>query len=567
MKYLILIILIFYKSQGLWQAHDRDASNYDIIIYGGTSAGITAAVQASRMGKSVLLLEPGERIGGLTTGGLGQTDIGNKQAIGGISREFYERIFAYYEDPKHWIWQDKESYKGVVYSRTQEGEKTRWTFEPSVALRIFEDMIEEQEYITVKLNQKLDRVSGVVQTENRIQHIRTLDGAIYSGRIFIDATYEGDLMASAGVSYTIGRESNSTYNESLNGVQANFYNVSLRGKVSKNAVGHNLLPAINPYIVQGDPNSGLLPGINPDKPGIDGSGDSKIQAYCFRMCLTDHPENRIPFSRPQNYDELEYELLFRNYEAAQDLENMYSYGSPPYIPWANSAMPNRKTDTNNKHGFSTDYIGQNYNYPEASYEEREKITENHRNYQKGLMWTLAYHPRIPDIVRNEVSKWGTCKDEFGREDGWPEQLYVREARRMISDYVMNQHHCEGLMIAEDPIGLAAYGMDSHHVQRCIDANGYVQNEGNVECRVAGPFPISYRAIIPGSDETDNLLVPVCLSASHIAFGSIRMEPVFMVLGQSAAIAAVLSIDRNCKVQELPYEVLEKELMKYKQRIK
>jgi hypothetical protein len=567
MKPLITIILIFCNPIEFRDVEKRDSRFFDIVIYGGTSAGISAAVQASRMGKSVLLLEPGQRLGGLTTGGLGQTDIGNKQAIGGISREFYERVFTYYENPEHWKWQDMDSYKGVVYSRTEEGEKTRWTFEPSVALRIFEDMIEEQEYITVKFNQKLDRDSGVVQSGKRIQRIRTLEGDDYSARIFIDATYEGDLMASAGISYTIGRESNSTYNESLNGVQANFYNVSLTGKVSKNAVGHNLLPGIDPYVVKGDPNNGLLPGINPGKPGIDGSGDSKIQAYCFRMCLTDHPENRIPFSRPSNYNELDYELLFRNYEAAENLETMYSYGNPPYIPWANSAMPNRKTDTNNKHGFSTDYIGQNYAYPDASYEEREKIIEDHRNYQKGLMWTLAYHPRIPEMVRNEVSKWGTCKDEFEREDGWPEQLYIREARRMISDYVMKQQNGEGLLVAEDPIGLAAYTMDSHHVQRYIDANGFVQNEGNVECRVAGPFPISYRSIVPKNSESVNLLVPVCLSASHIAFGSIRMEPVFMVLGQSAAIAAVLAIDHNCKVQELPYKALEKELIKYKQRIK
>src|SRR5690606_21070704 len=341
--------------------------------------------------------------------------------------------------------------------------------------------------------------------------IRTISmesGKTYKAKIFVDATYEGDLMAAAGVSYTIGRESNTEYGETLNGVQANKIGLSLSGNISRNGRNHNLVNGVDPYIVKGNKSSGLLPHISAESPGIDGTGDEKIQAYCFRMTLTDHPENQIRFEKPDDYDELNYELLFRNYEAVDDIETMYDYGVP-FLPWANSAMPNRKTDTNNKHGFSTDFIGQNYAYPEASYEEREAIVEAHRNYQKGLMWTLAYHPRIPEKVRHEVSRWGTPKDEFGRSDGWPEQLYIREARRMVSDYVMTQRHCEALETAEDPIGLAAYTMDSHHVQRYVDANGYVQNEGNVEAGVVTPYPISYRAIVPKPSEAANLLVPVC----------------------------------------------------------
>ncbi len=273
------------------------------------------------------------------------------------------------------------------------------------------------------------------------------------------------------------------------------------------------------------------------------------------MCLTDHPDNRIPFKKPADYNELNYELLFRNFEAGET-----------NIPWINSAMPNRKTDTNNRLGFSTDFIGQNYDYPEAGYAEREQIIKRHRDYQQGLMWTLANHPRVPKSVRDEVSRWGTCKDEFERSDGWPDQLYIREARRMISSYVMTQYNCESIRVVNDGIGLAAYGMDSHNVQRYVDKDGFVKNEGDVEVPVKSPYPISYRSIIPKADECSNLLVPVCISASHIAFGSIRMEPVFMVLGQSAATAACLAIDDGLPLQQLNYEKLQKRLIADKQRL-
>jgi hypothetical protein len=541
------------------------AQTYDLVIYGGTSAGVAAAIQASRMGKTVVLIEPGQRLGGLTTGGLGQTDIGNKEAIGGISREFYERVYQYYESPENWNWQNKEDYKGVAYSRTEEGENSRWTFEPSAALAIYHDMLEEEDLITIVYGERLDRESGVEKTGDLIQNITMENGPSYNGRMFMDATYEGDLMATSGVTYTLGRESNQTYGETLNGVQAHRYNVSLRGNVARNARNHEFVDRVDPYVVKGDPSSGLLPYIKEGGPGVEGEGDHHIQAYCYRMCLTDHPDNRISFEQPEGYDSLSYELLFRNFEAADELETMYTYGGG-FIPWANSAMPNRKTDTNNKYGFSTDFIGQNYEYPEASYEEREKIAQAHLDYQKGLMWTLAYHHRIPTKVREEVSQWGTCKDEFEREDGWPSQLYIREARRMVSDLVMTQHHCEGLEVVEEPIGLAAYGMDSHHTQRYVDANGFVQNEGNMQSSVAGPYPVGYRSIIPKKGEADNLLVPVCLSSTHVAFGSIRMEPVFMVLGQSAAIAAAMSLEADQGLHELPYADLKKALIHYGQRI-
>ncbi|MFC4870790.1 FAD-dependent oxidoreductase [Negadavirga shengliensis] len=538
---------------------------YDLVIYGGTSAGVAAAIQSSRMGKSVVLIEPSAHVGGLTTGGLGATDIGNKSAIGGISKEFYVNIKKYYDKPENWKWQKKEEYfNRPGQSRSVEGEEAMWTFEPTAAKQVYEEML-AKEKITLVTGQRLDRKNGVKSQNNRITTIVMESGESYSGKMFMDATYEGDLLATAGITYTVGREANSEYGETLNGVQANHYNVTLKREVSRNAVHHNFIPGVDPYVVKGDPSSGLLPFIIEGGPGIDGSADKKLQAYCFRMTLTDHPDNRIPFEKPENYNELEYELLLRNYEAAKGpIEEMYPYGDP-LVPWINTPMPNRKTDTNNQKGFSTDFIGQNFDYPEASYEEREAIARRHLEYQQGLMWTLAYHPRIPKEVRDVVSQWGMTKDEYTESDGWTPQLYVREARRMLSDYVVTQRDCEGLEEpVEDVVGLAAYGMDSHMVQRYVDHNGYVQNEGNVEARVKAPYPIPYRAIIPRKGEKENLLVPVCVSSTHIAFGSIRMEPVFMVLGQSAATAASLAIDKNVAVQDLPYADLKAVLQKDRQ---
>ncbi len=525
---------------------------FDVVVYGGTSAGLASAIQSSRMGKTVVVLVPGRRVGGLTTGGLGQTDIGNKQAIGGISREFYQHINKYYNEPAHWKWQERKEYRDGGQTRTGEQEDAMWTFEPSAALEVYHDML-EQEKIEVRYQLRLDRKQGVRKDGGSIISISMESGEVFHGKMFIDATYEGDLMATAGISYTIGREGNEQYGENLNGVQANDTSMTLLGTVSANGRNHNYVEGVDPYIIKGDKNSGVLPYIDENGPGEAGAGDHRVQAYCFRMCLTDHPENRIPFARPGDYIELNYELLIRNYEAGFN-----------HIPWINSKMPNRKTDSNNRTGFSTDFIGQNYRYPEASYEEREEIINRHRSYQQGLWWTLANHPRIPEEISTEVSRWGTCKDEFEREDGWQQQLYIREARRMVSDYVMTQKHCEGIEVVEDAVGLAAYGMDSHHVQRYISKEGYARNEGNVEAHVKGPYPVSFRSIIPKAAECDNLLVPVCLSATHIAFGSIRMEPVFMVMGQSAATAACMAIDEGIPVHRLNYDKLRMKLIEDKQ---
>ncbi len=531
----ILMILIITLIQ---RPVRSETEKYDIVIYGGTSAGVTAAIQAKAMGRSVVLIEPTNRLGGLTSGGLGQTDIGNKAAIGGLSREFYRKIRQHYSKPSAWKWQTADSYRSGGQSATSLTEDTMWTFEPSVARQIYEQWINEQSVKVIR-SDRLDRGSRGVMTSGtppRIGQIRLESGKQIAGKVFIDCSYEGDLMAAARVSYTVGREANKQYGETLNGVQ-----------VAK-ARHHQLMPNVDPYIIAGDPSSGLLPHIDPDGPGEEGQADHRIQAYCFRMCMTDHPENRIAFQKPEGYVEQWYELLFRNFEAGEKR-----------IPWHIGHMPNRKTDANNNHGFSTDFIGQNYNYPEASYSEREAIIATHRLYQQGLCWTLANHPRVPKTIRQQVALWGMCRDEFLEGSGWQEQLYIREARRMVSDYVMTQHHCQGRETASDSVGLAAYTMDSHNQQRYVDPEGSVRNEGDVQVGGFSPYPISYRSITPKESECANLLVPVCLSASHIAFGSIRMEPVFMVLGQSAATAASLSIEGACSVQAISYDILATQL--------
>ena len=538
------------NARRIWASDEKD-----IVIYGATSAGMAAAVQARRMGLEPVVIEPTARIGGLTTGGLGQTDIGNKAAFGGLARKFYQDVKAYYEKPEAWKFQTRGEYKPRGQSCWESGEDSMWTFEPSAALKVLE-FWERDWAITIHRNERLDRGPGGVETKDgRIVAIRTESGKRFAAKMFVDATYEGDLMAAAGVTYTVGREANSVYGESLNGIQ--------RAQMKF----HQLNAGVDPYVRKGDPSSGLLPGIEPETPDPDGTGDRRVQAYCFRMCLTDDPRNRIPFKKPEGYRELDYELLLRNFEAGPLDGNG--------MPWINSPMPNRKTDTNNRTGFSTDFIGQNWGYPEASYAERAKIEAAHLKYQQGLMWTLANHPRVPEKVRKEVARWGTCKDEFKGErgDGWQWQLYVREARRMVGEYVMTEHNCWGTAVAPRPVALGAYQMDSHNVRRYAGPDGFAHNEGDVEVKVDAktgrhfnPYPIDYGAIVPKRGECANLLVPVCLSSSHMAFGSIRMEPVFFALGQVAGTAAAQAIDAKCAVQDVDYAKLRKRLVSDKCRL-
>ena len=537
----ILIISVF----GFERPMRKGRESFDVVVLGGTSAGVVAAVQAAHMGKSVVLIEPGRHLGGLTSGGLGATDIGNKKAIGGIAREFYHRVYLHYLKEDAWVYEERRNYRRAEErwrgsTENWDKEKAWWMFEPHVAEAIFKDMIHEAA-VPVVYGERLELKNGVEKNDSRIIAIKMESGRVFRGKMFIDATYEGDLMAKAGVSYTIGRESNSKYGETLNGVQ------------TKNAWSHQFEKQVDPYIKPGDSASGLLPGVHADGPGEEGQGDHRVQAYNFRICLTDVPENRILFSKPKDYNELRYELLLRYYEAGFDK-----------IPWIRSMMPNRKTDINNRHAFSSDNIGMNYSYPDADYATREKIIAEHTTYQQGLMWTLANHPRVPVNIRREVSKWGLAKDEFPDNGNWPHQLYIREARRMVSDYVVTEKNCRGQVTIEDSVGLAAYTMDSHNTQRYVDDNGYARNEGDIQVGGFKPYPISYRSIIPKEKQCSNLLVPICLSASHIAFGSIRMEPVFMVIGQSVATAACLAIDEGVSVQQLDYQKLRERLLNDRQ---
>ncbi|MEA1877047.1 MAG: FAD-dependent oxidoreductase [Bacteroidota bacterium] len=503
----------------------------DLIIYGGTSAGVAAAVEASRLGLSVIVVGPDIHLGGLSSSGLGWTDSGNKAVIGGFAREFYQRIKVEYEKPESWTFETQEECR--FFKPDQDAV---WVFEPHVAKNVFELLVEEYD-IPVYRDKWLNREDGVLVKEGRIVSIKMLNGEIFKGKMFIDATYEGDLMAAAGVSYTTGREGNKKYNETLNGVN------------TKNDRYHNFDLPVDPYVIPGDRSSGLLPRIHDDGQGEEGKGDHRIQAYCFRMCLTQVPENRVPFPKPENYDPNQYELLARYLDAG--FRNIYRKFD---------AIPNGKTDTNNYGGFSTDNIGMNYEYPDGSYEKRAAIIKEHEEYQKGLMWFLANDLRVPEDVRTEMSKWGLAKDEFLDNNHWAHQIYVREARRMVSDFVMTENHLRGKLPTHAPIGMGSYNMDSHHVQRYVDENGFARNEGDVEINPGGPYPISYRAIIPKKDEANNLLVPVCLSSSHIAYGSIRMEPVFMILGQSAANAAGLAIEGKIAIQDVDYEDLKTRLL-------
>ncbi len=490
----------------------------DLCIYGGTASGVIAAYAAARCGKSVLLIEPGPLIGGMTTGGLGQTDIGNKQAITGLSRQFYEKIGAHYGVPE------------------------KWTFEPHVALAVLQDYL-RQGRITVWKQTQLLRV----QKEGTVIKTLVLRSAgngprrKVQARQFLDCSYEGDLLAKAGVSYALGREGNATYHETLNGYHLAAYH--------KQSGGHQFPDGVSPYKEPGNPSSGLLWGISSDPPAETGTADKRIQAYNFRICLTDSAENRIPITRPEGYDPARYELLVRLFNAQPSMRKISQY-----FIW--SRMPNRKTDINNRGGFSTDMIGMNYAWPEASYRDREKIFQAHMAYTKGLLYFLQTDPRVPAEIRTFIQAWGYPKDEYEAFGHFTPILYVREGRRMIGEYVMTEHNCRGDAKVNDGVGLAAYTMDSHNCQRIV-VNGMVKNEGNVEVGGFKPYPIAYRALTPRRTECTNLLVPVCLSASHIAYGSIRMEPVFMVLGQSAALAAVMAMDRGVSVQEVPVDLLQR----------
>lgn len=474
------------------------SGEYDVCVYGGNSASVMAAYSAAQMGSDVVVVSPDMRVGGLTTGGLGYTDIGNKQAVVGVAKQFYRKIGEHY------------------------GKLEQWVFEPSVALEIMEQYLDHPR-IKVYKGYRLDEVAKDGTDITSISAVgENGDTLVFSARNFVDGTYEGDLMAKAGVSYHVGREANEVYGETWNGVQL--------------MKGHQFPDGVDPYVVKGRPDSGLLWGISTQSLLPDGSADTLVQAYNYRICLTDSLENMVPITRPENYDSTRYELLLRLFAAQPDKRELNQY-----FIW--SRMPGRKTDINNRGGFSSDMIGMNYNYPEATYEQRQAIIKAHTDYTKGLLYFYGHDERVPAELRQQMLQWGYPKDEYVENGHWTPQLYVREVRRMVGEYVATQKDCEGKADIKDGIAMAAYNMDSHNCQRIVvekDGKAMVKNEGNVEIPGGYPYPISYRCLTPKREECTNLLVPACLSSSHIAFGSIRMEPVFMALGQASGIAAALA---------------------------
>ena len=506
----------------------------DVVIYDATPAGISAAIAVKRAGLSVLLISPHQHIGGLTTSGLGATDVGAGTTVGGIGREFYRALRRHYDDDSNWDRQTRQQFRGRGHAS---GDDVAWTFEPHVAEAILEQMLRDNGVQVIR-SAPIDR-RAAFRTRSipwRLIGLHLKDGRSVRGRVFIDASYEGDLLPAAGVPFTVGREANAVHDETLDGVQLG------------RAIHHQFATPVSALIDPGDPASGLLPGILPEPHPADGSGDRGLQAYCFRMCLTDDPDNQLPWTAPEGYDPARYELLLRTFDGGADR-----------VPWNIVRMPNRKSDVNNNGAVSTDYIGGNHQYIDANDEQRQQIIAEHLHWQQGLLWTLATHPRVPEKVRADTNRWRRAADEFTDNDGWPWRIYVREGRRMISTVVMNENHVRGKLTLEDPIGFASYGMDSHHVhRRAVD--GLVRNEGDVQVGGFSPWPISYRSITPPPRSCSNLLVPVAISATHIAFGSARMEPVFFVLGESAGIAAALAIEHKTSVQDVSYPLLKEHLL-------
>ena len=486
----------------------------DVLVFGGTAGGVSAACTAARFGKSVVVTEFGKHIGGLTSGGLGWTDIGNKAAIGGFARGFYKRLGKHY------------------------GRDEAWWFEPHVAEAELRALLAESK-VPVHFEQRL---ASVKKDGARIVEVAMENGNVFRAKMFIDCTYEGDLMAKAGVPYMVGREANARFGETLNGV---------RGETPK----HQFVVPVDPYVKPGDAASGLLPFVQAAPLGTPGAGDGSVQTYNFRLCLTKNPANRKPIEPPPDYDPKRYELLGRYCEGL--VKSGQKITMNHFLKF--DMVTPEKTDINNNGGFSTDFIGMNHDYPNADYATRAKIWTAHLEYIQGFLTFLASDPRVPGVVQSDIKEWGLCRDEFQDTGGWPHAMYVREARRMLSDFVMTEKVCRHLETAEDAVGLGAYNMDSHNCRRIV-RDGIAHNEGDVQVGVK-PYPISYRSIVPKQADCENLFVPICLSATHIAYGSIRMEPVFMILGESSATAASMAIDAKLPVQKIDYAKLREQLAK------
>ena len=481
------------------------ANDFDVIVYGGTAGGIITAVTAARQGLRVALLEPGRHLGGMVAGGLSATDHGEKEVVGGYALEFYERLGRHYN------------------------QEIEWYPEPHVAEKVLQEMVQEAGSVTVLNQHRLDQTGGVKKEGTRLLEIRTENGRVFRAAIFIDASYEGDLMAQAGVSYTWGREGVDQYHESLAGVRPK-------------DVNHQFDYPVSAYDEAGN----LLPEIQTGERGELGAADHKIQAYNFRMILTQDKVNRGPFPKPRDYSEKRYELLARFLSAFSRQE-----GRPPRLDeiLLPRDIASQKWDFNNRGPFSTDYIGASWEYPNASYQRRREIWQDHINYTQGLFYFLAHDPQIPKLLQEEMNELGLAKDEFVDNENWPYQLYVREARRMAGEFVMTQKDVQTELTKPDVIGMGSYNSDSHNVQRFVTEQGYAQNEGNMEVPVT-PYQIPYRLMLPRKDQASNLLVTVCFSASHVTYSTLRMEPVYMIIGQAAGVAASMAMEGKAPLPEI-----------------
>lgn len=494
------------------------SSSYDLVVYGGTAGGVMTAVAGAREGLKTVLLEPGVHLGGMATGGLSRTDFGKKEVIGGQALEFYWRV-------------------GRKYEIQRFAQDVAWFYEPKVGEQVLREMI-DQAGVRVLMRHRLREKTGVEKSGTRVTSITTENGAKFEGRMFADCSYEGDLMAQAGVAYTFGRESQSEYGESLAGVR-------------ERTPLHQFMVRISPYDATGK----LLPEVDPGPRAAPGSADKKVQAYNFRMILSEDPANQVPFPKPPSYDPQRYELLARLLEAMTK-----ERGRPPVMHEVTliARIPNKKADINNQGAFSTDYIGKSWLYPDGDYATRTRIWQDHVDYVKGFFYFLAHDPRVPASLQKEINSWGLAKDEYPNTEHWPHQLYIREARRMVGEFVVSQKDLQTDLKKPDVIGMGSYNSDSHNIQRIATPDGAVENEGDMQVAVT-PYQIPYRVMLPKREQAVNLLVPVCFSASHVAYSSLRMEPQYMILGHAAGVAAGLALKLGKSVQEVPVATLQEKL--------
>jgi len=515
---------------------------YDVVIYGGNPSAIVAAVQTKRMGKTVAVISPSSNLSGLLGNDLGWKHTHRKDVIGGVAREFYHRVWRHYQSPDSWKWQKSEEFgnQGQGTPAIDGSRRTMWVFEPKLAEQILESWLVEYE-IEIFRDERLEREKGVEIKAGKIRSITTLSGKIFKGEVFIDCSYEGDLMAASKVDYRVGREGNDVYQETLNGVQVN------------QSLINQFVNRIDPFGKVGDPTSGLLPRISMWKPVKDGEGDYKIPAYHFPLCLTRVEENKFPFPKPQEYDPFQYELLLRTLKR----------GSKPI--WVHSdPVPNAKIYTQGYGSFSINNIGMNYGYPEGTYQERENIIREHLNYQQGYFYFLCNDQRVPLEIREGMKEWGLARDEFTQSNHWPEQLNICHARRMMGEFILTENHIKRRKRTPRPVALVFNPIKSNHVQRYVTSdesgNFHVLNEGGFEAELEGPYSISYDSLIPREEQCTNLLVPVCMSASYVAYSSLCGDDVFMMLGQVAATAAVVALEQQKPLQRISYSKLKERLL-------